>query len=256
MSSPDKDGLGPLHERIRELMDVALEDPLRALEEIRAFERLLADSGANDSWGVHYLYFLAHGKLAANAVDQQGNEHANEIIACSERALSEYRVALTLAQYETQEPYDQTIVVKPAGLFRNAQTETRRGSRTVTRNHVEDLGVDGRLVDCVAGQLEERVPGRVHDLLGKVKVKHLAKGGRVSVASGIRNFAREDVLALNEVWLSASKPVRAAMVGLIGEGPTLIFTLFEQPDWDERGDPQCSGTCLVKKEHGEWRRIL
>lgn len=244
----------------QELALLVLNNPEEAIPKIQALEQLNKESGSKDNEGIHYFYFLAFGNLAGQKYKLSGNSATNEIIALGEKALSEYRLARQLAQYQEMETYQEEVVVKPAGLFRKAQTELRTKTLTVTKTRLEYKLTEEPL-EYISDIMELVALGHVHEILGELgetKLKYMGTE-RVFTGPSIRDGfnirgedIRKDIRSISNVWLRNSRPIRYAGINFTElHGKDHIFVSF----FDGRpGDANCTGTYTFVKENGIWEK--
>lgn len=246
-------------EHFSRLYKLAVENPALALPKIKESEQMLRESGAQDSEVLHLLYFLAYSGLAYEKHDDEAETVNEEVPLFCEKAVEEYRLAIKLAQYEEVEHYSEEVVTRPAGLFRKAQTETVGRTRTVTKNRLE-AGNWGERFEYVLEVLEKHSPGRVHEILGEVKLKYLVSAKRVLWPPILRqalengNITRDEFRSIGELALKAPSPIRSVVVSWAngGDEPELLLLFFDRADFDSGGQRQFTGSCKIQKKRGVW----
>jgi hypothetical protein len=246
---------GALAEHIAELMQLALTSPAEALPRIEQFERILRESGGSETEAIHILYFLVYGKMAALSFETAAQAAIDDIVALCDKAICEHRIALELAQYDELETYQEEVVVKPGGLFRRPQTETQTRTRTVRKSRLNPADF-ADLLDYLFRALENCAPGRISQVFGEVKLKYLAAANRVLWAPVIKNavndglISEKDLLAIGEVPLKASGPIRSARVNWLGPTPEVMISYSDSADPTEAGKSR--GITKLKKSGGTW----
>lgn len=207
-----------------ELMTLALSKPEEALPEIDRFAASLKESVSEQEsgqskgaavWGPQVLYFLAHGKLAE--LKEEAMAEPSEVESLCERALTEYRLAYEAALYTDTETYEQTVVVKPAGLFRKEVTAVESRQREVTKSQLDPQLLDEPL-DYVAGTLEKIRSRSVQRILGRTKLRYLLGAGRVSISNALRRrmessaSIKENLRSLFDTFIEAPFEIGSAAV--------------------------------------------
>lgn len=261
-SHTQADQLAELSKYIGELMELSLNQPEEAIPKIQAFDNSLVSAGVKPNESVHLLYSLAYGKLASIKDDQQGANAQKEIIRDCEKSLSEYRLADQLAQYDTTETYQEEIIVKPAGLFKKAQTELRTQTRTVRKSRLDPKLV-AQPLDHICKLLEKYSPGGVHRILGEVKLKYLGAAGRWFYSRPVQGamehglLTKQDLLSIGEIAVTASGPILSVLFMTIlsgGNEPKILLTLFDKPEpiAEDESHANVVGTCIIEKKNGIW----
>jgi hypothetical protein len=140
--------------------------------------------------------------------------------------------------------HQQEVVVKPAGLFRKAQTEVRKTTHKITRN-VMDLPMFEQHLDAVAVLLEVARPKRVQQLLGRTKLRYILAADRVSIANAVQaridgnDSVKRDVRSVFEAFIEAPFPVGSAVLGLYMDS-AITCALYEELEpfgADDRQNP-------------------
>jgi hypothetical protein len=241
-------------------MEICIHNPAQALPEIQRIKQVFEDGGLLNFWGVHFLYFLAYGGFASHQYEATGEQFDSEIRSLCEKSLCAFGEASVAAKYEETETYEEEVVNKSGGFFRIPKKELQTKTRTVIKSQF-DLELAAQPLDFVASLLEKNVAGRVHELLGFTKLKYLADASRVlwapviqqAVADG--SMAVEEIRALGELQLKGKGAVRSAMVSRVGggeSGSTLLVTLFDKVKPTSGSDAKCTGSAILKQQHGSW----
>ncbi len=257
-SHTEDDSLAELSKYIGELMDLALNRPEEAIPRIETFNSRLVDSGVKPNESVPFLCFLAYGKLASQKAEESATS-PKDIVALCQKSLSQYRLALELAQYETTEIYQEEVVVKPAGVFRKAETGFSTRTRTVTKSRLDPKLV-AQPLDHVCRLIENYSPGDVHKILGEVKLKYLGSADHLFWAAAIQGAienglcTNEDLLSISELAVTASGPIRSVFVSLLSGGsePKFLLTFFDKPEPFTGSNTNAVGMCTVEKKKGVW----
>jgi tetratricopeptide (TPR) repeat protein len=233
--------------RLDQITKMIQTDPEHALRLTQEIEGKLGPANRRDVAFVHFTYSMIYGQLALNAQSQiTGEQPHPDAVAHGERAVEEFRKASELSEFEAPETYEETVITRPAGLFRKAETETRTLTRTVKKRR---LGLDNfpSSLDPVAGLLEKATPGYIWGVLGRVKVRHLFNAKHFSISRGvdIDDFNQADLRSLHETWLQSAKPIRAAawVVGRKHPDPLVAIGLSE----DLRIENFTESVVLVKR---------
>lgn len=179
-----------------------------------------ADSDADRGYMVHASRFLAYGQQALTLGEGAGAHHDEALNLC-EKSLKEFALARSAedAKSEYEEVHEQEVVVRPAGLFRKAQTEIRKTTHKVTRNDM-DSPVFERHLDAVAVLLEVARPRRVQQLLGRTKLLYILTADRVSIANALQrqmdgdDSVKRDVRSVFEAFFDGSMYFTQALGGV------------------------------------------
>lgn len=177
-----------------------------------------ADPDALKGYMVHASRFLAYGRQALTQ-SESALAQGNDPFDLCEKSLEEYSLARRAedATSEHEEVHEQEVVVKPAGLFRKAQTEVRKTIHKITRNDMDSPLFEEHL-DAVASILEVARPTRVQQLLGRTKLRYILAAHRVSVANAVQermdgdDSVKRDVRSVFEAFVDAPFAVGSAML--------------------------------------------
>lgn len=240
-------------DQVSELIQRAPEEALQMAQEL---ERTLTERG--DVAFLHITYAMIFGQLAINAQSQTAGELPHpDAVAHAQRAVEEFRKASELSEFGEAETYQETVVTRPAGLFRKAQTETRTLTRNVSRRKIR-LDMFPKSLDPVAALLEKATPGFMWKSLGRVRFGHLFFAGHATILSGvdIDDFSKADLHSINEVWLESGRPIRGAVwvMGRKYPDSLVAISLSEQPNV-QSGAANITESCVLAKKGEIWVRV-
>lgn len=253
-----------LSAKITELLRQSLEDPAKALPQIDLLARAANDPKAPESvrWIPHFLYFVAHANVVKKRAGGVGKD--GDALAAAEKSLTEYRLACEKARFEESETYEEDVEIRPARFFRQAQTARRTKTRTVLKSYIPDECADltSSCLDAVADLLEESRPGSVQKLLGRIKLKYLAKAGALFLAPVILSalekgnsdfFSRSDLAALGEFFVTSKGNTHIAF-GILGwgNGNDFVLSLFDSEP--AQGGNRVGGI-VFRKTQGRWEKL-